>query len=380
MFGWSPAELAIAFTLNLGISALPMILAGKAQDYVQPKTVIFIGGLMFGIGNAAIFFCNSLGHLYLWYGILAGLGMGIVYSGGVTNIVKLFPDKRGLAAGILAAGFGSGALIWAPVAARLVEASGVLSTFGTLGIIYLILICSLALIIPRSPENFIPEGWVEAVNNAGYGKVVEKDWKQMLQDPIFYVIAVMFSLGTFSGLMIIAHASPMMQWKLSFTPQQAAAAVGIISLFNTCGRIGWGALSDKIGRLLTMLCMYVTASICMYGLIIVPANYTFVILIMIVATCFGGFMAMIASLTADTFGSKNLPINFGFVFLAFAVAAYFGPRIAAQIKMANNGDYSQAFVLAAALGAVGIIVTAIAGYIQKNRKKKYEDELSKIAV
>jgi OFA family oxalate/formate antiporter-like MFS transporter len=365
LYNWTPAEASMAFTLVMGISALPMVLAGKAQQYVQPKTVILVGGLLFGLGNFFTGFISSLAGLYIVYGTIAGIGMGIVYSGGVSNMIRYFPDKRGFCSGLLAAGMGSGALVVAPIAANLIVTSGVMDTFKILGAAYTIIIVGLSFFIETAPLNFSPRGWAPSGQAAVAVKVIEKDWKQMLQDPIFYVVAAMFVTGTISGLMVVGHASPILQQVVKATPQQAAAMVGIISLINALGRVGWGFVSDKIGSFLTILILYVISGICMFGLTIVDVS-NFFYLILLVAACFGGFMAMIASLTADTFGSKNLPINFGIMFIGFAIAAYYGPRIAAQVKM-SSGGYSQAFVVAAMIAVGGILLNMVAMFLKKRR-------------
>jgi OFA family oxalate/formate antiporter-like MFS transporter len=374
LYKWTPAEASLAFTLVMGISALPMVIAGKAQQYVQPRTVILVGGLMFGLGNFFTGYISSLAGLYVVYGTIAGLGMGVVYSGGVSNMVRFFPDKRGLCSGMLAAGMGCGALIIAPIAAKLIAASGVMDAFKILGAAYTVIIVGLSFVIETAPKDFRPQGWIPTGQAAVAANSIEKNWKEMLSEPIFYVIAAMFVTGTISGLMIIGHASPILQQIVKVTPQQAAAMVGIIALANTFGRIGWGYLSDKIGRFPTIMILYIISGLCMFGLSKVSAD-NFFYLILLVGACFGGFMAMIASLTADSFGSKNLPINFGIMFIGFAIAAYYGPRIAAQVKMASGG-YSQAFVVAAMFAGGGMVLNLIAMYLKKKRDTVHATKLA----
>lgn len=106
----------------------------------------------------------------------------------------------------------------------------------------------------------------------------------------------------------------------------------------------------------------------MSGLVVLAGNYAFVILMMFVGLCYGGFMSMIASITADVFGAKHLPINFGIMFLAYGIAAFVGPRMAAVVKMINNGDYSLAFMIATAFCGVGLLLNLIA--MKKIQKMK----------
>lgn len=367
MFHWSPVETSLAFTLIIGVSSLPMALVGLIQEYVQPRYIIFIGGLLFGLATYATGNITSLVQLYVFYGVMGGLGNGIVYSGGLSNMIRFFPDRRGLCSGLLAAGMGSGALVIAPLAAVLIDRLGVLATFKALGILFTITICGLSFLIETAPLNFQPAGW-EAGANSSKTAPIDKNWREMLRTFSFYLIAAMFILGTISGLMVMGHASSILQEVIGLTPQKAAVLVGILALANTIGRIFWGWLSDRWGRFQTCIVLYIIVSASMYGLTVVPHNYVFVTTMMMVGFCYGGFMSMIASLTADVYGTKHLPVNFGIMFLAFGVAAFIGPRLAAVIKVANQGDYGPAFMVASILGLAGIFFTAMAIHIGKRNK------------
>ncbi|MGL5512796.1 MAG: MFS transporter, partial [Sporomusa sp.] len=132
MFGWTTAQTSLAFTISFGIVPLAMIACGKIQDARGPKVVTIVGGVLFGLGMFCTGMINSLTGLYLTYGIMGGIGIGMAYGCTVATPVKWFPDKRGLAGGMSAAGFGSGAIVFAPLAASLIEKSDVLTTFRTL--------------------------------------------------------------------------------------------------------------------------------------------------------------------------------------------------------------------------------------------------------
>lgn len=376
MFGWTSIEASLAFTLVMGISALPMALVGKAQDYLQPRTVVLFGGLMLGGCMFATGYIGSLAQLYLIYGIGCGIGQGIVYSGVVANTVRFFPDKRGMSSGLLAAGMGSGAIVVAPLAEGLIDSFGVLAAFKVIGIIFNVIVCGLSLFIKKAPADYKPKEWaLEKQNNKiRQNTGIDKDWRNMLKDPLFYFIAGMFITGTVSGVMIIGHASPMLQEVVKMTPQKAATFVGVISLFNTSGRVFWGWISDRIGRFNAVLILYVLVAAAMIGLTI-STGALFTAITLVVGLCYGGFMSMIASLTADSFGAKHLPINFGIMFLAYGVAAFIGPRLAATIQAANNGDYSQAFLIAGAFSVLGILMTLTAQKLKNVRLEKFNIKL-----
>jgi len=167
-------------------------------------------------------------------------------------------------------------------------------------------------------------------------------------------------------LLFLGHASSIAQDILKISPQAAAVIVGLLALANTTGRAFWGWVSDRVGRYPIIMLLYILAGTAMIALSRVATYSVFVMLILVIGLCYGGFMGMMASLTADTFGAKYLGVNFGIMFLAVSVAAYAGPRLAAVVKETNNGDYSQAFVIAALLSLVGLIITILA--ISKKRR------------
>jgi OFA family oxalate/formate antiporter-like MFS transporter len=374
-FGWGPVDVALAFTIFHSIAVIPIIVGGKVQDYIEPKYVILIGGLVYGLSMLAMGYIQTLTHLYLAYGVFGGISMGFTYAGTVPNIVRFFPDRRGLASGVLAAGVGSGALIWAPVAAKLIESNGVLGAYKILGIIYLIVLVGLALLVKTAPEGYKPAGWKPSADLQKTLAIPDKNWKEMLADPLFYCLACMFVMGTIAGLMIIAHASPILQSVGGLTPVVAGSWVGILAVANSGGRVGWGFISDRIGRLPSMIIIYILCGLGMLSLATIAKSDTLALLIfsiLLVGSCFGGFMGMLASTTADAFGPKYLPVNFGVMFFAFGVAAFIGPRLAATIKQANNGDYSKAFLIASALSLVGIALAFLANKLLQKKRRDAE--------
>lgn len=357
VFHWSTSATSLVFTISSGVVPLAMIIAGKIQDQIGPTKVVFAGGLLFGVGVIGAGFTASLGWLYVTYGIIGGLGIGTSYACTVANTVKFFPDRRGLAAGLVAAGFGSGAALFAPLSAALTDAFGVLTAFKILGCGHLILIPVLALFVKAAPPGYAPAGWTPPARSLHSAATADKNWKQMVSDPRFFLLWCVYVIGTVSGLMIIAHASPIGQEVIKITPRAAAVAVGVLALANTGGRIFWGWVSDKIGRLPTVVAMFVLGGIAMLTLPQVSGLIGFIAVLVVIGLCFGGFMGIFPSITADNFGAKNLGMNYGVMFTAFGFAAFVGPRLAATMKELCGGDYTYAFLIAAALSAVGIVLT-----------------------
>lgn len=360
------AAATLAFTISNLFGPVTMIIGGSVQDKFGPRWVIFAGAFLFGGGVFLTGFTNSTTWLYLSYGLLMGLGMGLIYSCTIANTVKWFPDKRGLVAGLATAGYGTGSIVVPPLANAMITSMGILATFRTLGIAYFIIIAVGSMFVMTAPVGYKPEGWNPPAPAAGSAvSGVDKNWNQMLADPMFYVLFLMLTAGAFSGLMIISQASPIIQEVTKVTPAVAAVGVSLLAMANTFGRIFWGAVSDRIGRYPALIIMYIIAGVATLSLSSIAAFGTFVAAIMFVGFCFGGTMGIFPALTADMFGPKNNGVNYGIMFCGFALAGYLGPILAANIK-ASNGNYTMAFMIAASMSIIGVVLTIL---VQNKGKK-----------
>ncbi len=362
---------ALAFTVCNGVGFITMITGGKINDALGPKWVVFIGGLMFGGGALLAGFSTSLGFLIFAYGILLGLGMGLVYSCTIGNTVKFFPDKRGMAGGLTTATYGLGSVILAPVAQMMVEKMGVASTFKVLGIIYIIVICVGAFLITRCPADFVPAGYTPPAPAEGQKATQDKNAGQMLKDPIFYVMFIMLICGAFFGLMMISQCSLVSQNMIGMTAATAATTVSVLAIFNAVGRVVCGFISDKIGRVNTLTFCLVLAII---GLLLVwksgtgtPSAAMYIIGVCLVGICFGSYMGVYPGFTADQFGPKNNGVNYGIMFIAFSVAGILGPMIMSS-NYESTGSYSTAILIALALAIVGFVLTFIYRAMSKVKK------------
>ncbi|MEG0919382.1 MAG: OFA family MFS transporter [Anaerovoracaceae bacterium] len=367
-FGWTAAATALTFTIANGISPVTMITGGKIQDRFGPKWVILVGGVMFGLGIFLSGLSTSLGWLYFSYGIVAGFGMGLVYSCTIANTVKFFPDKRGLVAGLATAGYGAGAVVFAPIAQKIIAANGVLDTFKVLGILFGVIIIIGSFFIKPAPAGYKPEGWEPPAPSGGGAVIsVDKNWKEMLTTPIFYVLLVILTIGATAGLMIISQASPIAQIVVKTTPATAAVVVSAVGIANMLGRVVWGFVSDKIGRYKTLPIVYVILAASMFLLTTVGENQLiiFTLCVMLVGACFGGFMGIFPALTADSFGAKNNGMNYGFMFAGFAIGGYIGPRLAAS--MSAGGVYTTAFLISGVMCVIGIFLVFVANKMRKNQ-------------
>jgi len=358
--------LAIVFTVTNSVGPITMISGGRINDTFGPKKVIFVGGLLFGGGMILSGFANGLGMLVLAYGIITGLGIGMVYGCTISNSIKFFPDKRGFVGGITTACYGFSSVIVPPVANILISNFGVTAAFKIIGTTFLIIVCVCSFVIDKCPVGFIPEGWTPPVSQGSKSNQNDKNWKEMLASPTFYIMILVLLCGAFTGLMCSSMASPLAQGMIGMPVAAATTVVSILALFNTGGRIIAGYLSDKIGRNNTLTVAFVIAIIgltCLYfsGQGDVAKFY---IGIVIVGVSFGAFMGVFPGFTADQFGAKNNSVNFGIMFIGFAVSGYFGPTVMRNVYAADH-SYQRAFLIAAAMCVIGFVLTFVYRYMHK---------------
>ena len=276
LYGWTTSQVSMAFTINLAIVPIAMIIAGRIQDKIGPKFVSMAGGIIFGAGLILAGEVRSLLSLYATYGLLGGFGIGTVYACTVSNTMKCFPDKKGLAGGLVAAGFGMGSVIFAPIGVKIMALNGVMTTFKVFGILFSILIVAGSFFLNT----------IEVKKNPQKGEVVlisknddEKDKTplEMIRTFRFYLIWGMYIIGCIGGLMIIGHASPIGQEKIGLTASTAAIAISFLGIANSGGRIVWGMVSDKLGRYNTLFLMFAINAICLIILSLASTFVTFLI-------------------------------------------------------------------------------------------------------
>lgn len=364
------ADLAIVYTVANSVGPITMISGGWVNDKFGPKKVIFIGGLMFGAGMFISGYAKSIEFLMISYGLLYGLGLGMAYGTTISSCIKFFPDKRGVIGGITTAVYGCSSVILPPIITLIVSKYDVTSAFKIVGIAFMVIVCGASFFIEQCPNNFIPEGW-QPKENINSGKIINKNWKEMLKTPIFYLMMLILCCGAFSGMMITSQASSVAQQMIGMSLFSASTAVSIIALFNVFGRIIAGYLSDKIGRIKTL---GLSCFLSLVGMLILyncslGNNILFYIGAAIVGLCFGSFMGVFPGFTADKFGPKNNSVNFGIMFIGFAISGYFGPTVMSQIYR-STGKYQEAFLIAAILNIFGIVLSFI--YSKIDLKKKDE--------
>lgn len=355
--GWTMPQIMLAFTLNSAIGPIPMILGGYLVDKGYVKWTISLGALLFSVGFCLSGFATSPTMLYLTYGLMAGLGQGFAYSGALSNTLRFFPDRRGLASGILTAGMGFAAVIASPIASHLIQAYDAKFAFRLLGLVYIIVVLIASFFIKAAPAGYKPEGW----NPPAQKKTVASNinWIGMLKSPIFYTVISMFFVGSFSGLMIASQAATIGQSMFGLSAGTAALYVSLYSISNSSGRFIWGTISDRLGRSKTLTIIYSVVALALLVLALLPGQAAFAIGIIGLGICFGGVMGVFPSIVMENYGPINQGTNYGIVFTGYSLAAFFAPRLAVKMAMSNHGNYSYAFYAAIILALVGLALNLV---------------------
>ena len=375
-FGWSAADVSLTFTALMTMGAVAAIVAGKLQQYVRPRTLILLGGALFGIGMAFLGSVQSLAAVY-GFAALAGFGMGVVYPGAtMSNVIRFFPDQRGMASGVLAAGYGMGAVVWAPFAVFLIDHYGLAWALRVMGVAFFCAVAALSRMVRTAPADYAPPGWSPPIPQVSGSRVVaDRDWKGMMRTPDFLVLALLFVAGTLSGMMVIGHASPIAQEILGLTPESAGAIVSLLAIGMVVGKVGWGAVSDRIGRTAVFVALFAIAAVALVVLASASSYVAVVACVAAVGLCYGGFLALMGPVTADAFGPTYLGVNFGIMFFAVAISSFLGPRLAAMVADANGGSFSKAFLIAAAISIAGLVLVGAHALLRRRAARPRPDQV-----
>jgi OFA family oxalate/formate antiporter-like MFS transporter len=391
-YGWTNTQAAWAFSIAILFLGVGAAVGGikMAQGKVPAKVLAMTGGALFGIGYFIAAFAlsiNSLPLLYLGYGVIGGLGLGMGYVTPVSVAAKWFPDKKGLVTGMVVMGFGFGALLMAKILAPIgLELAGgnLVTVFYGLGVVMLVLT-----LIPGTFMVIPPTGWVPPtqleLHAAGPAAAAEMKINSDYHDSItageclasgrFIMMWLVLFLNVSAGIMFISFQSPMLQdiLKKAYDATQlsdpaviaklaaaGATLIGISSLFNGIGRFFWGAISDKIGRTNAFRLMLGTQIFVFIGLLFVNSAFIFGVGVCYVILCYGGGFGTMPSYVLDTYGPRLMPVVYGVILTAWGFGGVVGPQIVAYFKDNFAGQAGRyVFMSASALLALGMVVTLI---------------------
>src|SRR6266849_2124243 len=355
-FGWSISEVTLTFTISIFVLGLASFFGGLWLNRKGPRLVALTGGVLYGLGVfLASFSAHKLWWLYLSYGLIGGIGLGLSYIVPVAVLVKWFPDRRGLITGIAVGGFGAGALITAPVATRLIQSVGVLNTFAYLGIGFLIVTVVASLFMQNPPEGWRPEGWTPTASQASQRSRSDYTLAEALKAWQWYALWLLLFLNTFAGISIISQEAPIFQELIGVSAIVAASMVGIASIGNAFGRVFWAWVSDLLTRRATFFVMFGLQVLLFWLLPNLTAVTLMTIITFVVLMCYGGGFGTMPAFAADYFGSKNVGPIYGLMLTAWGCASAVGPLLIAYMRQ-TTGSYRGALHIIAGVMAVSALV------------------------
>lgn len=360
-YGYTVSQVTTTFEIAILMLGFASFVGGLWMKRAGPRIVGIVAGLCYGIG--VMLAGQSHGNLlllYLTYGFIGGIGLGLGYIIPVAVLIKWFPDKRGMITGIAVAGFGAGALITAPIAARLIVTVGLSKTFLILGLAYLIAVTAAALFMKNPPEGYKPPGWepapVENATNQRSGR--DYTLGEALGTWQWYALWGILFLNVIAGISIISQASPMAQEISHVDVAVAAGLVGIISIANGAGRFLWAWFSDYFGRRQVFLTMFLLQTAVFIVLSHAEHFGLLTTLAFIVLLCYGGGFGTMPAFAADYFGSLNVGSIYGLMLTAWGFGGVVGPALIARIRE-QTGHYSHALDVIAGIMFVSAILPFI---------------------
>ena len=391
-FRWSTQDTSLAFELailSLGIGA---IIGGRWQDRVGPRTVTIVGVVLWGTGVLlAGLGTPAFGKLWLYatYGVIGGFGNGMAYITPLAMVTKWFPDKRGLASGMVVMGFGLGAFIYNQIVTRIPAfaaaakastaytaakaaaakagsvfdpsqyavppetVSAIMTIFIASGIAFILVGGLCALLLANPPAGYNIAGAVAAAAEAGRSYTPS----EALRTPQFYLLWAILFLNVTAGILLISVAVPIYSDLTGATAAVAGATYGLLAIFNGIGRFFWGAISDRVGRTLAYTLIFGTQVVIFLILGLGhPSSFALVgLCFAIVLLCYGGGFGVMPSFNADYFGTKYLGQNYGMILLAWGIAGVVGPTFASIVKD-KTGSFTGTLIPLAIMLAVAAII------------------------
>lgn len=371
VYAWSvltkPIMQAMGFTLKettwtFSIAILFLGLsAGFLGDYVEkygPRKSGLTSTCFFGLGmfgTALALHLNSLPLLYLFYGVIGGIGLGTGYITPVSTLVKWFPNNRGFATGLAIMGFGFASLIAGPLMQILVAKYGLVQNFIILGCVYMVIMAASALYLePPKASNGGPSGInVKSIlpDTQFTAKEASKTWQ-------FYALWWIFFTNITCGIGLLAVASPMAQEVVKMTPMAAASMVGIIGLINGLGRIFWSTISDYLGRSTVYVVFFLIQIFAFYALAETSSAFIFQLIVFVIISCYGGGFSCMPAFLSDLFGTKELSAIHGKILTAWGMAGIAGPLLLSWIRETTN-SYSITLYFFSACFVVSLIIAGI---------------------
>ncbi len=365
-YGWTKASIQVAFTIFVLLETWLVPVEGYLVDRFGPRPVVLVGGLLCGLGWIMNSLASSLAMLY-FAAAISGLGAGAVYGTCVGNALKWFPDRRGLAAGLTAAGFGAGSALTVLPIQAIIKASGYETAFMYFGIGQGLVVMLVALML-IDPRHVVNPGVARQAMKAPNTRVpqTKRDYRPMeiIREPVFWVMYLLFVMVAAGGLMAVAQLAPIAKdFKIGDVPVSILGltlpaltfALTIDRVLNGFCRPFFGWVSDNIGRELTMLLAFFAEGVGIMALYQLGHNpVAFVVLSGLVFFAWGEIYSLFPSTNADTFGSKYATANAGLLYTAKGTASLLVPL--SSLLTAATGNWHAVFVTASALNILAALL------------------------
>jgi MFS family permease len=347
--------------------AVTMFFGGRIMERIGPRLLALGGGLIVGLGWILSSFATSIWMLVLTYGVIAGSGVGLVYGCPVAMGARWFPDRKGLAVGLMLAGFGGSAVVTGRIASLLIGditslpveqlAISLPKTFLCFGVAFAALLALLALPFRFPAAGWRPRGWTPP---AAAATTCELDGRGMLKTSTFWGLFLCYTIGCLAGLMAIGISKPVGSDVIKIASGTATSLVGVFALFNAVGRPLFGWLADRLSPKTAAVINLSIILAMSLAMLFAGENTTafYVVAFSGFWLCLGGWLAIAPAATATFFGMAHYSRNYGTVFFAYGLGAILGGIISGHAKD-WFGSYTYAFVPTAGLALVGIAIALV---------------------
>ncbi|MCD8138701.1 MAG: OFA family MFS transporter [Planctomycetaceae bacterium] len=356
--GGTASQVALTLTIFQFMVATFALLSGKIMDGSGPKTLMYVGAFVFGLGWIITAYATSLPVLYFAFGVLAGAGNGILYNTCIATALRWYPDKRGTMSGILLSAASFGPLALAKAGAYLCD------RFGLQGLVYIGIACMLLIWavgwVMRVPRpGWQPEGWNTPAPKPGIAVAKEYTAGEMIRTGKFWLLLALYSIACTSGIMLMSSLSRIGQTQLGMTALAAANLVVFNCLANFTGRIGIGKLCDKLGEVQTLTLVLVATIVGLFGLRYATSMAMYIPFMLLLGAAFGGILVIFPPLTYRAFGLRNAAANYGTMFFGYSIGTLIGPQISALFINPELGAlaYANAYIVASGVAGLGIVLS-----------------------
>jgi MFS family permease len=399
-FGVGLTPIAIIFSISIVMLGLSAAVFGTWVERAGPRAAMFTAALCwsggFAIGALGVA-TSQLWLVYLGYGVVGGIGLGIGYISPVSTLIKWFPDRPGLATGLAIMGFGGGALIASPLSSTLLETfasnpvDAIVPSFLTLGAIYLVSMMIGAFVVRLPAEGWQPEGWSPPTEEETGDLQTTADVSagSSIRTPQFWLLWTVLFCNVTAGIGLLEQASPMIQDYFAVEAAAAAGFVGLLSLANMAGRIGWSSTSDYIGRKPTYM-MYLGVGAVLYFVLAAfgaSSLVLFLLVTVVILSFYGGGFATIPAYLKDMFGVAQVGAIHGRLLTAWSCAGIAGPLIINaiadyQIAAGRTGAdlYTLSLYIMVGVLAVGFVANLLVRpvdprfHMESGREEEHEKE------